>query len=40
MLLGLGCMVRVDEPQALLETWRQLQKRCGDLIDYNSKAEK
>ncbi|MEY4531070.1 MAG: hypothetical protein RLZZ156_1791 [Deinococcota bacterium] len=38
MLLGLGCMVRVDEPLALLEAWQSLQKRCTHLIEYNSKA--
>jgi predicted DNA-binding transcriptional regulator YafY len=38
MLLGLGCMVRIEKPQALLEAWQQLQRRCSQLIEYNSKA--
>jgi predicted DNA-binding transcriptional regulator YafY len=39
MLLGLGCMVRVEEPQALFEAWWKLQKRCAELIEYNEKEK-
>ncbi len=37
MLLGLGCLVRIEKPLALLEAWQKLQQRCTELLEYNSK---
>jgi predicted DNA-binding transcriptional regulator YafY len=38
MLLGLGCLVRIEEPLELLEAWRKLQQRCTELLEYNAKV--
>lgn len=36
LLLGLGCMVQIEQPPELLTTFVQLQKRCSQILEFNA----
>ncbi len=38
MLLGLGCMVKIERPPELLEAFTRLQKRCLQILEGNTSS--